>query len=241
MNPSKRWLAALSAGGLVLAVLIGCGREESVASKSAAAFREAQKRGVTFEGEGHAHGHEAAVPGHEHAPPEAAARGEEAAPGHVHGAAKETPAEGAMGHAGEHGGHAGMAHGARPSAPREHGGHAALGHAQSPAAPGGHAGHGTMAGQAPPAPSVPAPVAVPSGQPAATLRPDPLDAPAATSQTDAQRSAAMAREMAGGHGAHGAGNYRQVDAGRAPDPRKEGEKKDEHEEHQHDPPEGRPR
>jgi hypothetical protein len=35
-------MAAL-AGGFVLAVLIGCGREQTVAGKSAAAFREAQR------------------------------------------------------------------------------------------------------------------------------------------------------------------------------------------------------
>lgn len=67
------------------------------------------------------------------------------------------------------------------------------------------------------------PQAVPSGQPAATLRPDALDAPAATSVTDAQRSAEMAEEMTGGdhgghggHGGHGAGTYTHVDAGRGP-------------------------
>jgi hypothetical protein len=66
------------------------------------------------------------------------------------------------------------------------------------------------------------------GQPAKTLSPDPLDAPAATSVADAQRSAEMAEEMSGGggpgghggdgghegHEGHGAGTYRQVDAGR---------------------------
>lgn len=53
------------------------------------------------------------------------------------------------------------------------------------------------------------------GQPARTLRPDALDAPAATSVQEAQRSAEMAEEMTG-HGGHGAGAYRQVDAGRGP-------------------------
>jgi hypothetical protein len=68
----------------------------------------------------------------------------------------------------------------------------------------------------------------PAGQPAATLKPDALDAPAATSVADAQRSAEMAEEMAGassagstggheghgGHGGHGGGTYVHVDAGR---------------------------
>src|SRR5689334_6403748 len=64
-----------------------------------------------------------------------------------------------------------------------------------------------------------------AGQPAATLKPDALDAPAATSVADARRSAEMAEEMKGGgheehggqggHGEHGGGMYVHVDAGRA--------------------------
>lgn len=63
-----------------------------------------------------------------------------------------------------------------------------------------------------------------AGQPAATLMPDALDAPAATSVADARRSAEMAEEMKGGgheehggqggHGEHGGGMYVHVDAGR---------------------------
>lgn len=62
----------------------------------------------------------------------------------------------------------------------------------------------------PPDTSAPSP-----GQPARTLSPGPLDAPAATSVLDAQRSA----EMAGteGHGGHESGAYRHVDAGRGPE------------------------
>ena len=80
-----------------------------------------------------------------------------------------------------------------------------------------------------------APETVPPGQPAKTLSPDPLDAPATTSVQDAQRSAEMAEEMSGGggheghghggHGGHGTtGTYRQTDAGREPET---------HEGHQH--------
>lgn len=69
--------------------------------------------------------------------------------------------------------------------------------------------------------------AVPPGQPAKTLSPDALDAPAATSVADARRSAENAEEMSGGgghgghsdhgdHSGHGTATYRQVDAGRAP-------------------------
>lgn len=62
-------------------------------------------------------------------------------------------------------------------------------------------------------------VAASPGQPATTLSPNALDAPAATSVADAQRSAEMAEEMRGaaGHGGHGSGTYRQVDAGRGPE------------------------
>lgn len=73
-------------------------------------------------------------------------------------------------------------------------------------------------------------VAVPPGQPAKTLSPDALDAPAATSVADAQRSAEMAEEMSGGgghgdhsghgghgdHSGHGSSTYLQTDAGREP-------------------------
>lgn len=72
---------------------------------------------------------------------------------------------------------------------------------------------------APAVPSAPAPATVSPAQPARTLQPDALDAPAATSVEDAQRSAEMSQEMSGGgrggHGGHGS-TYRHVDAGRGP-------------------------
>ncbi len=258
MDDSKRWLAAVSVGGLVLVSLIGCGREESVASKSAAAFREAQKRGEAFGGQGHGHG--AATPGGgedtpEGMPAEHAPAGEEAPAGE---AMRHGGAHGGMAHPGatpgapgkeRHGGHAAMEHGTmehgqRPAAPSGpapeqhagHGGHRAVPREAPPAAtpPAGHAGHASSPAGVQPAPSAPAPAAVPPGQPAATLRPDPLDAPAASSVADAQRAAALAQEMAGdGHGGHGAGTYRQIDAGRASGAQPESQ---EHEEHDHDPP-----
>ncbi|HKV08631.1 MAG TPA: heavy metal-binding domain-containing protein [Thermoanaerobaculia bacterium] len=59
------------------------------------------------------------------------------------------------------------------------------------------------------------------GQPAKTLSPDPLDAPAPTSVADAKRSEEMAghgghggHEGHEGHGGHGSATYRHVDAGR---------------------------
>lgn len=93
--------------------------------------------------------------------------------------------------------------------------------------------------------SAAAPQAVQPGQPARTLRPDALDAPAATSVLDAQRSAEMAAEMTGGghgdhgghggHGGHGTGPYSHVDAGRGPGAQEGSEKHTPGAEpHQHD-------
>ena len=80
-----------------------------------------------------------------------------------------------------------------------------------PTASGEHAGH---AEAVPPVETV---VAAAPGQPAATLAPGPVDAPAATAVAEAARAAALAGEMAGGHG-HATGTYRQRDAGRPPGP-----------------------
>ncbi|MES1241087.1 MAG: heavy metal-binding domain-containing protein [Acidobacteriota bacterium] len=238
-----KWTTA-AAGVLALAMLIGCGGEPSVASKSAAAFQEAQKKGKTFEGAGHDHGasHDQAAYG---AAEPAPAQGGE----HHHGTAPETD-HSAMGHGGgqpaerhataQHGGHA------APSAGNEHTGHsqpptqgheghtpptpqaAAPGHDHTadsqPAAPGhdhaavqpatpgqDHAGH-SASGETPLRPLADLPE-----QPASILRPDPVDAPAATSVRDAQRAEEMNQAMSGAHGGHGAGTYRHVDAGRGPE------------------------
>jgi len=229
MNRSKRSHAAALAGGLALVALLGCGGQETVASKSAAAFRDAQERGETFGGGGDAHGHGAAGPGGDAATHEGHAAGGPQAESaeHAHGAA----AGGAGRHEGGHGdmaqrsgaaktgGHAG--HAAPPEQPvagaGQHGGHGAAvqGTGAGGAPAGAHAGHAPGAA-APSQPATPSPVPVAAGEPARTLRPDPVDAPAATSLGEAQRSAAITGEMAGeGHGAHG-GTYRQLDAGRGP-------------------------
>lgn len=245
MFGNKRLPAAFFAGGLAaLVALAGCEREPRVASKSPAA----QIQGEAAGGGEHSHAHGAVAPGS--AAPEATSSGHDhgeagaAAPDHSamdHGSeahAGHAPRQGesAAPQAGGHAGHAGMDHGEGHAAPErtggaaeqdEHAGHVAMPPQTPPAGgqppSGGHAGH---AGQAPaqgsmaPATAVAAPVAVPPGQPAATLRPDPLDAPAATSVLDAQRSAEIAEEMTGGghggHGGHGGGTYRHVDAGRGP-------------------------
>ena len=221
MSGNMKWTTAAAAGVLALAMLIGCGDEPSVASKSAAAFQEAQKAGKTFEGAGHDHG-----AGHGAAEPAPAQGGE-----HHHGTAPEAD-HSAMGHGGGHPAqeHATAQHGghAAPSAGHEHAGHsqpASQGHeghnapATQPAAPG----HGHAAAQ-PAAPgqdhsghAPSSPVAELPAEPASILRPDTLDAPAATSVADAQRSEEMSQSMSGGHGGHGTSTYRHVDAGRGPE------------------------
>jgi hypothetical protein len=204
---NKAWLAAALAGGLVaLGALVGCEREPSVASKSAAAFREAQEKGETFESGAQGHGHGAVTPGEEH---------EMQMPGT---APESGSAAGHSGMAMEDMDHSGMAMGGTDQAGKaqgmDHSGMAMGGTGQAGKAQGmDHSGM-AMGGVDP---AEPAAVAVSPGQPASTLRPGPLDAPAATSVLDAQRSAEMAEGMAGGgHGAHGVARYRHVDAGRGP-------------------------
>ena len=219
MFGNRTWPAATLAAGLV--ALAACGEEPSIASKSAAAFEEARKKGQTFGGEGHSHRHgdhgtvpQQPVAGGEHQHhaehgAAAPAAGHEGMDHSAHGAARgESHADhSAMDHgAGAHTGHA-----PQRGADAGHEGHAGHGPppAQAPAGPSGHAGHSAHAGGTPARPPVPE---LPE-QPENILRPDPLDAPAATSVLDAQRSA----EMSGGHAGHGSGSYRHVDAGRGPE------------------------
>jgi len=240
---AKKMYPAVVAGFVALAALAACGGEQSVASKSAAAFREAQKKGETFEGAEHSHGHGAITPGEGHEMPEPspganaegmagegmagmagmdhsgmAHQGKEGMAGMNHSHMTHTGKEGMAGM--DHSGmaddandgmagmdHSGMAHGEKEGmAGMDHSAGHEMGHTMPPAIPA-------------PALQVPA-----AGQPARTLRPDALDAPAATSVLDAQRSAEMSQEMPGmagggheGHGAHGSGTYRQLDAGRRPE------------------------
>jgi heavy metal-binding protein len=256
LGKQRRLPAAAFAGGLAAFVaLAGCGGEQSVASRSAAAFREAQKKGETFEDTGHSHGGHAAADASAGAADHADHANHEAAtPGHDHGGAGASPDHSAMGQGSQaHAGHAGMDHG------QSHQGHTEPGKAMGQDERSSHTGHAAMSPQAPPAgaqaPSggheghtghspahegmepataVAAPKAAAPGQPAGTLKPDALDAPAATSVADAQRSAEIAEEMSGagsqgarggheghggqgspgGHSGHGSGTYVHVDAGR---------------------------
>jgi hypothetical protein len=178
-------LAVVAGVVIALVALLGGGRE-SVASRSAAAFDEAQRKGIPVGEAAHA-GHGAASPGGEPGDHTAAEK-PAAAAGH---AGMDMQGQGKTGMAG----HAGME---MPGQGKT-----------------GMAGHG-VAGSAPPAPLVEKAATAGPGQPAATLEPDPLDAPTETSEMDAKRSTELARGMgAGGHGMmHGTGSYRQLDAGR---------------------------
>lgn len=98
------------------------------------------------------------------------------------------------------------------------------GQAQEPQGDGhdAHAGHDSHAEHEETAPETHESASVEPGQPAKTLSPDELDAPADTSVEDARRAEEMAEAMSGegsheghgGHGGHGTGAYRHVDAGR---------------------------
>lgn len=198
-------ILAILAAALIAALTFGGGAKRTIASRSAAAFREAERKGEPV-GES-AHGHGALSP---------AAAGHAAHAGHGGVEMKEPgSAEGRKGHPSDAAGdHADMQHGSSSVPPkgRPGGDHAGMHHGAATAA-------GTSRDPMPRAPMVspPAPKAAEAspGQPAATLQADPLDRPAETSVLDARRSAEMAAEMHGGHGMqHGTTSYRQLDAGR---------------------------
>jgi hypothetical protein len=200
--------------------MLGCGGDQSVASKSAAAFQKAQKNGEPLGGGEHGHG--AMTPGGEHKMPGNAS--ESGTADHsgmaMEGMDHSATGQGSMDHSGMAMG--GMDHSGKAK-PMDHSGMAMGGMDHSgKAKPMDHSGM-DMGGAAPSA--EPVAVAASSGQPAMTLRPDPLDAPSATSVVDAQRSAAMAGEMSGGHEM---GTYRQIDAGRGPEAHQGSETQMEH-------------
>ena len=245
MTRDKSFLLMAAAGtAAALMAGIGCGGKETTASKGAAAYDEAQRRGTPVGGGegpthgGHAAGREASPAagparegmssssGHEEpgkTPGDVAAtnampgRGVKAQPG-AHGAAAHERQETGP-RPPDHASMAGMRHPAPAATAGRSGGRPAEAHhagtpaPSAPSAPSAHAAHQGGAAQAVPmAPSIPEPPAAVAqpGQPAATLRPDDLDAPPATAVREAARAAEMA---AGGH-AMSHGTYRQVDAGR---------------------------
>ena len=238
----KRWPAAALAGGLAaLVALAGCGKDPSVASRSAAAFREAQTKGETFEGAAGSHGHGALTPGGGQDRSGMDMEGKDHSDMAMEGMDHSGTAMKGQDHSGmdmgrkDHSGmemkgkdHSGMAMGGKGHSGMAMGG---KGHSGMDMEGEGHSGmamgsmdHSGMAmgGKNPSAgpPAVAPPLTALPGQPVRTLTSDPLDSPAATSVLDAQRSAEMAAEMSGGgmggHEGHGGGTYRQVDAGRGP-------------------------
>ena len=205
----ERWTATALAGGLVaLVALAGCGKDPSVASRSAAAFHEAQKKGQTFEGAAGSHGHGALTPrgGQDQSGTDGMKMGGKglSGMGEMKMDGKGQSGMSGMDMSGK--GQSGMAMGGK-----DHSGIAIGGMSHSGMAMGGK---NPSAGP----PAVARPVSALPGQPAKTLSADPLDSPAATSVLDARRSAEMAAEMSGGmDGMSGmGGTYRQVDAGRGP-------------------------
>jgi hypothetical protein len=211
----------------LLASGTGCRSRETTASRSAAAYDEARQRGAPIQkAEGHGpHGTasgktEAPAPGphaehdataREPAPgAKAAARHEMAGMDHSRSAGRQ-PSGGQTAHAHP----AGAAHSQQPVGSAMD--HSKMGHAKPTAdsRPAGmdHAAMGHGQQMPPPAPEPAAAVARP-GQPAATLRPDEIDSPASTSVRDAERSAELAKEMAGGHAMQHGAPYKQIDAGR---------------------------
>ncbi len=182
MNRRLRTLGC-TAGALLL--VVACGGKRTMASKSAAAYREAQAKDIAVAG-----GHD--MQGMQHGSTEHA--------GMQHG----TMQHGEMQHAEmqhgqmQHGSmeHGTMQHGAMPSS-GVHAGH------QQMTGTSPHAGHAGMPAGPPPNMNLGAPTSnaeIARTQPAATLQQDDFDAPAPSAVSEAQKAAGGS----GGHGEHGA-------------------------------------
>lgn len=229
-------------GALPLAAFAaGCGGNQTTASKSAAAFDEAQRKGVPpTAGEAHGqHGDAAratdhsahggsAIPGMDHAnmPGRTGPRG-----AHTGSTAAPRPSQTRAPHA--HTPVAGKNHSNMPGLATAHGVHPGStaagtpGHTRAPrvSAPKTGMDHANMPGTdhsamaqprastAPPVPERPAAVAS-REQLVATLRPDGLDVPEPTAIREAARAAEIAQQMDGGGHGMSHGTYRQLDAGR---------------------------
>ena len=211
-----------------LALAAACGGKQTVASKSAAAYEDARAKGLPVEGGGHG-GHGASsggvMPGMDHATTNADSAGTDRSD-------KEKGGMAGMDHSQmQHGATAGMdhsrmQHGAMAGVDHskmQHGATAGMDHSQMQ--------HGAMAGMdhskmqegVPMSDTATAAIVAEksaqpeSGEPAAHLSPDSVDAPAATAVEDARRSAQMNEAMSSGDGmmmmSHGM--YVQRDAGRS--------------------------
>ena len=224
-----------------VAMAVGCGGRESTASRSAAEYDEALRKGLAVGGSGAQHGGHAAdqptdsgtapMEGMEHSKMAGTTPGVSQAP--------EKPGTVGMEHSNMPGmkasasrasdkpGMAGMDHSKVPGM--------TAGALPIPAKPGtdpsntagmdhsNMAGmdHSKMSGMAgmempPPRPEPLSATATP-GQPAATLRPDDIDRPSPSALEEAARSAAMAAEMAGGAHSMSHSPYQHVDADRVSD------------------------
>lgn len=198
-----------------------CGRKETIAEKSATAFREAQAKGITAGGDGHDHGHQAAAPSPSTTTDHAAHDGstamdhaahdmDQAAPGAAsqrmdHAQHRAAPS---IAHAGHempardvaHDQHAGMQHGTTPRAADPHAQHR---QPTTPAQADPHAGH-TMTTTPAALPATTIPTGAPRTnaemqrvQPASTLRSDAFDAPAPVSVSEAAKG-----KQGGAHQGH---------------------------------------
>lgn len=196
----------------VAVLLAACGGRDSMASKSAGAYRDAQAKEGTPAGGGDAHDHGSTAPsaitttdphagmnhgdhaaiGHAPATPHAA----NAHAGHGTTAASATSAHASHTSTDKAGAHA--AHGTPSQQSAAHTQHGTNPHAQhsaasTPAATTSHAGHGAMQRGA--VPTAPVQTEVPSSsaamaavRPDATLRPDPFDAAASQSIAESTKS-----------------------------------------------------
>jgi hypothetical protein len=170
-----------------LLLIAACGREQSVASKSAAAYREAAAKGTPVGG-GHDHGHHGAATATsastaiDHSAHGAAP----AAMDHsAHGATATTNAHAQHGTAS--GGHAGHTSSTRAAS---HDQHAGMQHSTPTAPADPHAQHRqTQTAAAPVVQTAPTSnTEMQRVQPAATLQPDSFDAPAAVSMAEAAKA-----------------------------------------------------
>ena len=195
MTRTRRRSLAIAAVFPIVALAAGCGGDHTTASKSAAAFDAALKKGGIPAAQ-EAHG------GH----------GQAANAERPHGASDSNDGSSMAGM--DHSRMPGMgtAPGARPASGTGSS-MAGMNHSTMPGMDHTNMAAAQGMNMAPPAPEAPTAAARP-GQTAATLQPTELDQPPTTSVREAARAAAMAEEMAsGGHGMmHG--TYRQIDAGR---------------------------
>lgn len=198
--------AAVAAATLLLAA---CGGKQSMASKSAAAYREVQAKGTSV-GESSHGGHAATSDGSLTSSTDHTGMSEtdhSAAPAMDHStmAGMRHAQTGMQDEKAPHGQHGRKTPGDASPTPMDHG---AMQHGMPHRGTTSHAEGSAEVRQ----------VEAHPGQAASTLEPDSLDAPATTSVRDAARSAEMAKMMASpGHAmAHGA--YVHQDVGRGPAP-----------------------